>query len=373
MDPQFMPDNPYLLLTPGPLSTTKTVKSVMLRDWCTWDDDYNTIVERIRRCLVRLGSEPDEYTAVPMQGSGTFCVEATVTTAVPRNGKLLVLANGAYGRRIAEIARRCGIAHEVQDSGELAPPDPDRLEAALKADGAITHVVVVHCETTTGMLNPVQGIGSIVKDHGRLFIVDAMSSFGGIPMDLKTMGVDYLVSSANKCIQGVPGFGFVIAKKDVLTKTRGQARSLSLDLYDQWRTMEDHHGKWRFTSPTHVVRAFFQALFELEQEGGITARYSRYCTNHRILVEGMQRLSFQPLLSMELQSPIITAFLNPTHAAWNFNRFYADLKARGFVIYPGKVTDSDTFRIGTIGDVHAEDMVRLIDAVADTLACGHEK
>jgi 2-aminoethylphosphonate-pyruvate transaminase len=370
MDPLLMPDNPYLLLTPGPLSTTKTVKSVMFRDWCTWDEDYNTIVERIRRRLVRLGSDTDEYTAVLMQGSGTFCVEATVTTAVPQDGKLLVLANGAYGRRIAEIARRCGIAHAVQDSGELAPPDPDRLEAALKADGAITHVAVVHCETTTGMLNPMTAIGNIVKDHGRLFILDAMSSFGGIPMDLKAIGVDYLVSSANKCIQGVPGFGFVIAKKDIIAKTRGQARSLSLDLYDQWRTMEDHHGKWRFTSPTHVVRAFFQALWELEEEGGITARYSRYCTNHRILVEGMQRLSFQPLLAAELQSPIITAFLSPTHAAWRFNRFYADLKARGFVIYPGKVTDSDTFRIGTIGDVHSEDMVRLIDAVADALECG---
>ena len=365
MDPLLMPDNPYLLLTPGPLSTTKTVKSVMFRDWCTWDDDYNTIVERIRRRLVRLGSDTDEYTAVLMQGSGTFCIEATVTTAVPQDGKLLVLANGAYGRRIAEIARRCGIAHAVQDSGELAPPDPDRLEAALKADRAITHVAVVHCETTTGMLNPVTAIGNIVKAHGRLFILDAMSSFGGIPMDLKAIGVDYLVSSANKCIQGVPGFGFVIAKKDVLAKMRGQARSLSLDLYDQWRTMEDHHGKWRFTSPTHVVRAFLQALFELEEEGGITARHSRYCTNHRILVEGMQRLGFQPLLAPELQSPIITAFLSPAHAAWSFSRFYADLKARGFVIYPGKVTDGDTFRIGTIGDVHAEDLARLIDAVAD--------
>lgn len=372
MDPLLMPDNPYLLLTPGPLSTTKTVKSVMFRDWCTWDDDYNTLVERIRRHLVRLGSDTDEYTAVLMQGSGTFCVEATVTTAVPQDGKLLVLANGAYGRRIAEIARRCGIAHEVQDSGELAPPDPDRLEAALKADGAITHVAVVHCETTTGMLNPVTAIGNIVKDHGRLFILDAMSSFGGIPMDLKATGVDYLVSSANKCIQGVPGFGFVIAKKDVLAKTRGQARSLSLDLYDQWRTMEDHHGKWRFTSPTHVVRAFFQALWELEEEGGITARYSRYCTNHRVLLEGMQRLSFQPLLAAELQSPIITAFLSPTNGAWSFKRFYDGLKARGFVIYPGKVTDGDTFRIGNIGDVHAGDMQRLIDSVADVLACRHE-
>ncbi|MFZ0133520.1 MAG: 2-aminoethylphosphonate--pyruvate transaminase [Desulfobacterales bacterium] len=372
MDITAMPDNPYLLLTPGPLSTTKTVKSVMLRDWCTWDDEYNTLVEQIRRRLVRLGSGTDDagdYTAVPMQGSGTFCVEAAVTTAMPPRGKLLVLANGAYGRRIAEIARRGGIACQVQDGGELSPPDLGRLEAALITDGAITHVAAVHCETATGMLNPVDAIGGIVKAHDRIFIVDAMSSFGGIPMDLKKMGADLLVSSANKCIQGVPGFGFVIARKDVLAETRGRARSLSLDLYDQWRTMEDQHGKWRFTSPTHVVRAFFQALCELEEEGGVGARFDRYRENHRVLVEGMRRLNFRPLLAAELQSPIITAFLSPARPEWRFKRFYDELKARGFVIYPGKVTDHDTFRIGNIGDVHAADMHRLIDAAADALAC----
>ena len=365
MNPEMMPDNPYLLLTPGPLSTTKKVKSVMYRDWCTWDDDYNTIVQQIRQRLVRLGSGTDSYTAVLMQGSGTFCVEATVTTAVPQDGKLLVLANGAYGRRIAEIARRCDIDCEVQDGGELAPPDLGRLETALQSDNNITHVAVVHCETTTGMLNPVEVIGTIVKNSGRRFIVDAMSSFGGIPIDLKRLGVDYLVSGANKCIQGVPGFGFVIARRQVLEKTQEQARSLSLDLYDQWRTMENHHGKWRFTSPTHVVRAFFEALCELEAEGGVTSRYSRYCENHRILVKGMKRLGFQPLLDSKLQSPIITAFLSPTHPAWSFKRFYNELKARGFVIYPGKVTDHDTFRIGNIGDIHSGDMHRLIEAVSD--------
>ncbi|MBR9986619.1 MAG: 2-aminoethylphosphonate--pyruvate transaminase [Desulfosarcina sp.] len=371
MNPEHMPDNPYLLLTPGPLSTTQTVKSAMFRDWCTWDEEYNAVVQQIRHRLVRLGTHSDNYTAVLMQGSGTFSVEATLTTAVPGNGKLLVLANGAYGRRIADIARRCGIAYDVQDSGELAPPDLLQLKTALQSDDAITHVAVVHCETTTGMLNPVEAIGSIVKHGKRTFIVDAMSSFGGIPIDVEKMGVDYLISSANKCIQGVPGFGFVIARTAVLERTQGQARSLSLDLYDQWRTMQDHHGKWRFTSPTHVVRAFFQALLELEAEGGVAARHSRYCENHRILVEGMQRLGFQPLLSAERQSPIITAFLSPTHAAWSFDAFYSALKSRRFVIYPGKVTDHDTFRIGNIGDVHAEDMHRLIAAVAETTAADH--
>ncbi len=363
MDTDRLPDNPYLLLTPGPLSTSKRVKAAMLRDWCTWDEDFNTIVEEIRRRLVALATPAPGYTAVLLQGSGTFCVEAVVTTAVPDRGKLLVLTNGAYGRRIAQIAQRCRVPCETLESGEVDPPDPEHLRRVLEANPAISHVAAVHCETTTGMLNPAAAVGAVVKAAGRIYILDAMSSFGGIPMDMAEMGADFLVSSANKCIQGVPGFGFVIAKRAVLAQTRGQARSLSLDLYDQWRTMEDGHGKWRFTSPTHVVRAFFQALEELAEEGGVAARHRRYCENHRILTAGMQGMGFQALLPAALQSPIITTFLCPPRPAWQFKRFYEDLKTKGFVIYPGKVTDRDTFRIGTIGDVHPADVQRLIAAI----------
>jgi 2-aminoethylphosphonate-pyruvate transaminase len=358
-----LPENPYLLLTPGPLSTTPSVKAVMLQDWCTWDDDYNRIVQEIRLQLVGLATQADGYTAVLMQGSGTFCVEAVLATAVPPDGKLLVLANGAYGRRMAEIARRIGLHHDCLDFEEVLPVDPERTDQALAADPKITHVAVVHCETTTGMLNPVGDIGMIVGSRGKTYIVDAMSSFGGIPMDADGIGADYLVSSANKCIQGVPGFGFVIARKSVLEQTRGQARSLSLDLYDQWQTMETHQGKWRFTSPTHTVRAFSQALAELTAEGGVHARHARYRQNQRVLAEGMVELGFAPLLPGALQSPIITAFCSPQDPAYDFRRFYGRLKRAGFVIYPGKVTDVDTFRIGNIGDVHPEDMHRLLDAV----------
>jgi 2-aminoethylphosphonate-pyruvate transaminase len=367
----LIPDNPYLLLTPGPLSTTKSVKRVMLRDWCTWDDDYNLIVTDIRRRLVRMAASEDGFTAVLMQGSGTFSVEAAITTAVPDGGKLLVLANGAYGRRMAQIARRQRIPCALIDSGELSPPHLDRLDAALAADPGITHVAVVHCETATGMLNPVAEIGGIVKSHDRLFMVDAMSSFGGIPMDMAALGADYLVSSANKCIQGVPGFGFVIVRRQVLAQTEGRARSLSLDLFDQWRTMEEKGGKWRFTSPTHTVRAFAQALQELEAEGGVGARYLRYVENHRRLVEGMKQLGFVPLLASEHRSPIITAFFSPDAPDYRFDRFYADLKRRGFVIYPGKVTELDTFRIGTIGDVYPADIDRLLAAIGGSMDWRH--
>ncbi len=363
-----LPENPYLLLTPGPLSTTQSVKAAMLQDWCTWDDDYNRIVQEIREQLVKLASsDPSAYTAVLMQGSGTYCVESVLQTAVPRNGKLLVLANGAYGDRIALIARRVGIPQLVQDSGETGPPDPVLLEQMLADDPSITHVAVVHCETTTGMCNPVAEIGKIVKSFRRIFIVDAMSSFGGIPMEMEEIGADYLVSSANKCIQGVPGFGFIIARKAELARTEGNARSLSMDAYDQWRVMEEKKGKWRFTSPTHTVRAFAQALKELESEGGVKHRHERYQKNHRILVSGMRELGFETLLPDHHQSPIITAFYSPAASAYRFERFYAALKEQCFVIYPGKVTSAETFRIGNIGNVFPVDMRRLLQAVEKSI------
>ena len=191
-----------------------------------------------------------------------------------------------------------------------------------------------------------------------------MSSFGGIPLDVYDLGVDFLISSANKCIQGVPGFGFIIARRSELMRCKGVARSLSLDIYDQWETMEKGHGKWRFTSPTHVVRAFKQALEELDAEGGVEARHARYCKNHDTLVSGMRSLGFQTLLPDDVQSPIITSFLYPEEG-FNFKDFYGKLKERGFVIYPGKISQADTFRIGNIGDVHPQDFEKLIEAVRE--------
>jgi len=363
-----IPENPYLLLTPGPLSTTKTVKVAMLRDWCTWDDDYNSLVQEIRTGLVQLaGVNQTEYTSVLMQGSGTFAVESVIGTALGETEKLLVLANGAYGLRIATIARYLKIDYLVYDVGELDIHDPDTIADILENDKTITHVAVVHCETTTGMLNQIEEIAEVVKKHNCIFIVDAMSSFGGIPIEMEKLGIDYLISSANKCIQGVPGFGFVIAKKSLLEKCGGNARSLSLDLFDQWQTMEKGNGKWRFTSPTHVVRAFRQALKELNDEGGIEARFLRYSANQRTLVNGMRNLGFETLLPDELQSPIITTFISPESTEFDFLEFYNQLKNRGFVIYPGKVTDYQCFRIGNIGDVYPSDMELLLIAIKNSI------
>lgn len=357
---------PYLLLTPGPLTTTETVKSAMMSDWCTWDKDYNEgIVEVIRKGLVELAtSRPEEYTAVLMQGSGTFCVEATLGSVVRPEDYLLVAANGAYGKRMGTIAEYYKLNCHVMKFEETEAVNPQALDEYLETHPDVTHVSVVHCETTTGVLNPLEEIAAVVKRHSKVLIVDAMSSFGGVPVDMAALGIDFMISSANKCIQGVPGFGFIIARRTLLEQCKGVARSLSLDIYDQWETMEKGHGKWRFTSPTHVVRAFMQAMTELKEEGGIAARYERYKENHRVLVEGMRSLGYKTLLPDEWQSPVITSFYYPT-ADFDFNSFYRKLKAKGFVIYPGKISQADTFRIGNIGDVHPDDFRRLIDTIRE--------
>ena len=360
-------DRPYLLLTPGPLTTTRTVKESMLVDLSTWDDDYNNIVQQVRSRIVQLVTRSKLYTSVLMQGSGTFAVESTVGSVVPPDGKLLIISNGAYGRRIGLIADRLKIDFSEMSCSETTCPDSQRLNQILETDPLVTHVAMVHCETTTGILNPIRELSKIVKKHNRILILDAMSSFGGIPLIIDDIGIDYLISSANKCIQGVPGFAFVICHQKKFEKTRGYARSLSLDLYDQWETMETKGGKWRYTSPTHTLLAFHQALEELENEGGIGARNKRYSACQRILVDGMSSIGFYPLLDKHLHSPIITAFRYPKEKWFNFSIFYQKLKERRFVIYPGKVSEEDTFRIGTIGDLSIDDIRHLVRVIEEVV------
>ena len=289
-------------------------------------------------------------------------MEATIGAAVKPTDKLLILANGAYGKRMAQIAEYYHIDHVLISLHETELVTGEVARKALEANPGITHLSMVHSETTTGLLNPIEEVAEVLKGRNITFIVDAMSSFGGVPIDMKKLDIDFLVSSANKCIQGVPGFGFIIAKKDKLVATKGNARSLSLDIYAQWETMEKGGGKWRFTSPTHVVHAFYQAMKELNEEGGIAARSERYKQNHRTLVDGMRALGFKTLLPDASQGPIITSFLYPS-ADFDFHAFYNQLKAKGFVIYPGKISDADTFRIGTIGDIFPNDMEALLQAI----------
>ncbi|MBX9567097.1 2-aminoethylphosphonate--pyruvate transaminase [Aeromonas hydrophila] len=340
----------------------------MLQDSCTWDADYNQgVVEPIRRELVRLATGPEyqsDYSAVLLQGSGSYVVESVLGSAIGVDECLLIINNGAYGARMGEMARCLGLRHHELDCGETTRPEPAAIEAMLARHPEITHLAMVHCETTTGMLNPLEEVAALCLRRGIRLIVDAMSSFGGIPIDMGRLGIEFLISSANKCIQGVPGFGFVIARRVALTACAGRARSVSLDLHAQWQTMEQQGGKWRFTSPTHTVLAFAQALRELDEEGGIAARHRRYRDNQRTLVDGMAALGFAPLLPEQWQSPIITAFYSPLHPDYRFADFYLRLKAQGFVIYPGKVSQADCFRIGNIGDVTPERVRCLLAAMA---------
>jgi 2-aminoethylphosphonate-pyruvate transaminase len=368
--PMSFPDpaggEPFLL-TPGPLTTALSVKQAMLKDWGSWDGDFRAMTAELRRSLLALtGDRQGVYDCVPMQGSGTFAVEAMLGSLLPRASKTLVLSNGAYGKRAAETLRYLGQAHTVIDKGDYLPPRGSEVASAIAADPAISHVLAVHCETSSGILNPLDEIADTVAKAGRRLLVDSMSAFGGVPVDLPALGCEALVSSANKCIEGVPGFGFVIAKKSAIQAAKGNSHSLSLDLHAQWDVMEKT-GQWRFTPPTHAVAAFLEALRLHAAEGGVAGRHARYTANRDTLVRGMRRLGFETLLDDHWLSPIIVTFFNPAHPNFNFARFYDAMKAEGFIIYPGKLTVVDSFRIGCIGRMDAAIMQRVVDAAAASL------
>ncbi|WP_282801476.1 2-aminoethylphosphonate--pyruvate transaminase [Secundilactobacillus kimchicus] len=364
LEQQAARSNAPLLLTPGPLTTSESVKAVMMVDHGTWDDEYKKMTQHIRRQLLELASaEASDFSAVLLQGSGTYGVEATLET-IPKDSSatLLIAINGAYGQRMSEIADRIGVKHLDLIFDETEPVDLDKVSDFVTVHPEITHFAVVHGETTTGILNPIETLIPAMVDRNIVTIVDAMSTFGGIPINVNQLNVDYLISSSNKCVQGVPGFSFVIANVHQLTQTAGNARSLSLDLYDQWRCFEDHDGKWRFTSPTHVVYAFEQALLELKQEGGVAKRYQRYSENEARLRQRMVAAGFTPILTPTVQSPVITSFKYPSES-FRFRDFYLYLKERGFIIYPGKVSKMNSFRIGNIGEIYPTDIDRLVDLI----------
>ena len=356
-----------LLLTPGPLTTSETTKRAMLYDWGSRDGRFVEMNARIRRRLLALAGGEDSHVVVPLQGSGTFAVEAMLGTMLPRDGKLLIAINGAYGHRMSRIVETLGRAFVEYETPEDVPLDPAEIGRRLAADPAITHVAAIHCETTSGVLNPIAAIAAVVAASGRRFLVDSMSAFGALPIDAKSVTFDALAASSNKCLEGAPGLGFVIAREAAISECEGNAHSLSLDLHDQWRFMA-RAGQWRFTPPTHVIAAFDQAMTEHEDEGGVAGRGGRYRENCRILVDGMRAMGFETLLPDAIQAPIIVTFHMPGDPRFEFQSFYDRLRDRGFVIYPGKLTVADSFRIGCIGRLSSEDMRNALSAIAATLA-----
>jgi len=355
------------LFTPGPLTTSRTVKQALLRDLGSRDYEFISIVADVRQRLLELGGVTENgYEAIIMQGSGTFSLESVVSSTIPRTGKLLVIINGAYGRRIAQIAKVYDIEVIPLTYPENRKPDLAEIEDALAADEAITSMAVIHCETTTGLINPIKEIGEIVKGFDKDYFVDAMSSFGAIPFNLAECGIDYLVTSANKCIEGIPGFGIILAKRDTLLKTEGYARTFSLDLLAQLLRLEND-GQFRFTPPTHSLIAYHQALLELEAEGGVEGRAARYQANYETLIAGMRAMGFEEYIRPDDQGYIITSFPYPDHPNFNFEEFYRRLNDQEYVIYPGKVSQADCFRIGSIGRIFPADIRALLAAIRETL------
>lgn len=354
------------LLTPGPLTTTRATKEAMLHDWGSRDKTFIDTNARVRRRLLAIAGAEKTHVCVPLQGSGTFVVEATLGTLIPKGAKALVLINGAYGKRMAKILEYAGRAFAVLETPEDTPPSVALLGSMLKADAKITHVLVVYCETTSGILNPVADIARVTAEHKRSLIIDAMSAFGALPLDAATVPFDAAMASSNKCLEGVPGLGFAIVRKSALEKCKGNAHSLSLDLHDQWTAMEGN-GQWRFTPPTHVIFAFDKALDQFEAEGGVAGRHARYAANRRILIDGMRALGFETLLADALQAPIIVTFKMPADPAFDFQAFYDSLSRRGYVIYPGKLTVAPSFRIGCIGHLGGDEMKGALEAVRATI------
>jgi len=368
-DEKFPPPKfgePYLL-TPGPLTTAYEVKEAMLKDWGSWDEDFRDLTKKLRKNLLSLlGPRKNLYDCVPIQGSGTFAVESMLGTFIPKDGKLLVLANGAYGLRAAQTMDYLNRDYHLLDKGDYLPPRGSEVAGILENDKAITHVLVIHCETSSGILNPLEEIGAVVKSAGRKLLIDSMSAFGAVPVDPEKIDFEAMVSSANKCIEGVPGFGFVFAKLSELEAAKGNCHSLSLDVEAQWSAMEKS-GQWRFTPPTHVVAAFLTALEIHEEEGGVAGRGARYTNNRDVMVSGMRDLGFETLLDERWLSPIIVTFFCPADRAFEFTKFYDLMKSEGYIIYPGKLTVVDSFRIGCIGRMDAHVMKGVVFAAKKAL------
>lgn len=355
------------LLTPGPLTTSARTKEAMLHDWGSRDANFIETNRRVRSQLLDIADAADTHVCVPLQGSGTFAVEATIATLLPRDGKALILVNGAYGQRMAKMIGYLDREFTVLETPEDTQPSLPELEAALVTDLAITHVLAVHCETTSGIINPIAEIAEIVERQQRSLIIDAMSAFGAIPLSAKSIKFDAVMASSNKCLEGVPGMGFALIRKSVLENCKGNAHSLSLDMYDQWVTMEKTD-QWRFTPPTHVIVAFDEAIKQFNEAGNVAGRNKRYSENRKLLVDGMREMGFETLLPDHLQAPIIVTFKMPSDPAFDFQVFYDHLKDQGFIIYPGKLTVAPSFRIGCIGALGTNEISAALDAIRTTIS-----
>jgi 2-aminoethylphosphonate-pyruvate transaminase len=358
-----------LLLIPGPVTTRPEVRAAMALDIAPWDNETRASFARIKgRVLEIAGGHEPGHAALALQGCGHFATEAAVRSFVPTDGKLLVPLTGSYAERMLRLAREAG-----RQTAELPVPDgesvaPLSVAAALAADPAISHVGLVYSETSSGIVHDPVGVGRVVHAAGRRLLVDAVSAFGALPMDVSAQPeLDAVWFSTNKCLEGLPGITFTIVRADRLEGTAGRAGSWSFDLAD----VHAHHlrgpGVFRFTPPAQVMASFAVALDLFDAEGGRAARLARYRTNADTLRAGIIRIGLSPTLPAAVQGPIILNVDAPDDAAWTLQGFVDRLKAHGFLISNFHNTAHPTFRVGCIGALTAEDMSRFVGAVDATL------
>ena len=344
-----------ILLNPGPATTTDSVKNAMVvEDICPREKDFGQLLDRIKDDLVRVVHGENDYLATLFTASGTGGLEAAITSAVPKGKKLLVVDNGAYGARMANIAKTFGIevVHYKLEYGDY--PDLAAIDDLLRKNPETSHLALVHHETTTGMLNPVQEICDLSRRYNVEVIVDCMSSYAGIPIDIKKWDTGFLISSSNKCIQGMPGLVFVIFKKSLLPAIQNQKRSFYFDLYSQYTGFQKT-GQMQYTPPVQVAYALRQAIDEYFAEGEMN-RWKRYRESWETLCSGLKQLGFQFLLPRQYESQILLAIIEPNHPAYNFDSMHDYLYQRGFTVYPGKGAKEATFRLSILGDLSKTDI-----------------
>jgi len=351
-----------ILLNPGPATTTDTVKnSLLVPDICPREKEFGELMKRVMKKLVDVIHGGPEYTSVIFTGSGTAAIEACITSVVPHDKKIFIINNGAYGKRMVQIAKINKIDCIHYEEAVNKEINLNSIESFLKQNKReISHLAIVHHETTTGMLNPVNEICKISNSFGIECIVDAMSSYAGIPINIKEMNADFLISSSNKCIQGMAGLSFVISRVSSLDKLNNiPPRSLYLDLLGQFQSLKKTN-QMRFTPAVQIFYALEQALNEYFEETAIR-RYERYKNSYDVLIRGLKDLGFKLYLPDHLHSKLLTTIYEPTNSAYSFNEMHDYLYEKGYTIYPGKCNNENTFRIANIGQIDQTDIIGFIE------------
>jgi len=356
-----------ILLNPGPTTTTDTVKmALVVPDICPREKEFVHVMADVRNGLLKVVNADDDYTCILFAGSGTAAMDAVINSVVPPDKKILIINNGAYGERMVKIAKAYNMGCVELKFPWTERPDLTKVEKTLEDDSKITHIAIVHHETTTGLLNPLKEMVDIARSRGKTLIADTISSFAGIPIDVRSDHMDFMISTSNKCIQSMAGVSFVLCKKSEIEKTaRYPLRSFYLNLYQQYKYFEEH-GEMQFTPPVQVIYALRQAIKEYFEEG-IENRYHRYCHNWKVLTHGLKDLGFRLLLKEEIHSKILTTVIEPDHERYDFDLLHDLLIERGFTIYPGKIHNNNTFRIANMGSIDHKDMEAFLEALANSM------